>query len=295
MGLKEDSFKNHEEIPVDSWEEFQHKLRELQKECSERKKKTHLYESDFLYRGEGNSSWELFTTLERYTYKCFTFSEYYQTISKIKSQIESFTGSHWDIRNIDEYKKWAKQNNTEMLYFDQTSQKEFVDEYRYMAYLRHHGFPSPLLDWTSSPYVAAYFAFAGIPNIYSDQRPKRVSVYVYQQYQRGRRSCTDNPFIHVMSPYIQMHRRHFLQQSQYTICISYSGSLGGWRYEWHENAFFREKDRVVWKFTIPSSEYRKVLHQLEAYNLNAYSLYGSEESLMETLALRALNLSENRT
>ncbi len=39
---------------------------------------------------------------------------------------------------------------------------------------------------------------------------------------------------------------------------------------------------------MPSSERRKVLCLLDRYNLNAFSLLGSEESLMESVALREL-------
>jgi hypothetical protein len=152
-----------------------------------------------------------------------------------------------------------------------------------MAYLRHHGFPSPLLDWTRSPHVAAYFAFRnGTEDVY-----KKVSIYVLGEAP-FRLGGNNMPVIYRLGPYVGTHRRHFLQQSEYTMCLNFEDE---WRFEQYQGVFegYRRQG-ILWKFNIPATERLKVLKLLEEYNLNAFSLFDSEESLMETMALREMHL-----
>jgi hypothetical protein len=44
----------------------------------------------------------------------------------------------------------------------------------------------------------------------------------------------------------------------------------------------------MWKFTIPAVERVKVLGMLDRFNLNAFSLFGTDESLAESVANREL-------
>lgn len=59
----------------------------------------------------------------------------------------------------------------------------------------------------------------------------------------------------------------------------------------HERIFTHDSSDqdVLWKFNIPATERVKVLKHLDTYNLNAFSLFESEEALMETMALRHLD------
>jgi hypothetical protein len=256
-------------IHVKTWEEFEDQLKVHNMSIG----------AGFLFRGQSNSCRSLDTTLERCGQAQMRFLDYYRLISVIRPQIETFTGIRWD--DVPPYQEVEK-DATDYLSFDRRLCRG-LPAYRYMTYLRHHGFPSPLLDWTRTPYVAAYFAFRNVAK-------ETVAIYVYSEMPEQIKSGSNNePDIHVWGPYVQTHRRHFIQQSAYTTCLAYNDS--GWRFSSHEGVFALNNPRqdVLWKFTIPSTERLKVLKLLDAYNLNAFSLFESEESLMETMALRELD------
>jgi hypothetical protein len=263
-----------EERNVATWEEFIGGLEDIRKE---RASSTDYEQgSPLLFRGQGNSCWQLSATLERKRERML-YKDYYQIIDRIKPQIETLVGGDWPIPSYPEVKDLVKEYEE----FNNVLWAGDRPAYTYMAYLRHHGFPSPLLDWSRSPYVAACFAFANACN----DAHGRVSIFVLCE-RNFKPSGNRTEVVYTFGPYVKTHRRHVLQQSQYTACLSFHDE---WRFESYNSVFERRASQQAfcWKFTIPTPERPKVLALLDEHNLNAFSLYGSEESLMETLATRA--------
>lgn len=261
-------------IDLPDWETFEQKVKELRAE--------HTKESSpLLFRGQGDANWRLTTTLERFGGKSMLFSEYYRLIcASIGPEVKTFAGV-----DVPEYAPSIDTfRDPELLWLHRWPT---VPLYRYMAYLRHVGFPSPLLDWSQSPFVAAFFAFrdeaVGAPT-------EKKRIYAYCERPKGIKGMTHGePYIHPIGPYVQTHPRHFRQRSYYTICGRFDTTFDQWRFDSHQNAFDdseRPGQDYLWKFDLPSEQRLKVLSSLNDYNLNAFSLFGSEEGLMETMWLR---------
>ena len=233
--------------------------------------------SKLLYRGQSNASWSLDTTLDRVIDSPISLVRYYRQVLATKPEVEAFTNRHWnDLLSYPEYEQWAAN-------YDNFLMNRFPG-YEYMVYLRHHGFPSPLLDWSGSPYVAAFFAFNN-----AKKSVKNVAIYCYMETGIGGKiHDANNPEIKNRGPYTRGHKRHFLQHCQYTICIQKRDN-NVMHYCNHEDVFDLGIDGqdYLWKITAPTSISEEALAELNSMNINAFSLFDSEDSLISTLSRKS--------
>jgi hypothetical protein len=257
---------------IKNWDECINKVHELRAQHADQW---------LWFRGHADSEWLLETTLERRTKRPYSFREYYALAYQVKGEIESVTGSRWDTPDFQkEIIEWASRWDVD----------DGLKAVEYLSHLRHHGFPSPLLDWTRSPYIAAFFAFAPPPRA----KDGSIALYVYlEKPQRIKLEVLNAPTIRTIHYDRRTHARHFRQQSRYTICGKFEGGQG-WKFAPHEDAFTYTSESwdKLWKIIVPATEREKVLTQLDEFNLNAFSLFGSDESLMETLAIRGIDFFE---
>lgn len=277
-----------EEIELSSWSEFGRGLQQIDELRDLREKKNdgrHLEKA--IIRGLGNCSWRLETTLER-SFPMersdgeVSLLKYYLKISKSQPAVESMTGTRW--QDLPDYPAFCKLLKSD--HWLDRSLRQHNAIYEYFIYLRHHGYPSPLLDWTASPWVAAFFAF--------DAMEKNAThVGIYALLQDTRPSISGKEHLFVVGRYITTHPRHHLQQSRYSMCVRSDPKNNKTRRDYlflsHDDALGqglnRDRDLMV-KLKIPAGERRVALEQLDLMNINPHSLFGSEDSLIRTVARR---------
>lgn len=260
-------------ISLATFEEFEEKAKHLLEDHKAKLGEKMAKITPVLFRGQAKATDILKTSLEWYSSKQYSPKQYYYVMRNIRLTVESWTGKRWDIP--DEY----------------IPRNEAVPAapqgYEFMTYLRHHNFPSPLLDWTHSFYVAAFFAFQSS----KDEEPYMAIYSLIEYCGKSKELDYVGGCICGCGPNVRTHKRHFLQQSEYTYCTKLLPPPDDkYVYCSHEETFKKndgEQD-VLTKFIIPRTERAKVLEKLHMMNITAHSLFGSEESLLETLAYQEI-------
>lgn len=262
-------------IELQSWEHFVSEVPDLQRDWNAL--------ADLsggcppaLFRGHASDTWKLQTTLERKVGGTQSLQDYHKKVYDSKHQMEAYSGNKWNVPSPSDFSKLLRRG---------ASIADRMPALDYLVYLRHHGFPSPLLDWTRSPFVAAYFAFSGVQNLEG-----RVAIYALTSVARTMQTNgAPSAFVKSLGFRVRTHKRHFLQQCEYTLCMQI-GAQDCWTYGDHEQVLnsASQPDLHLQRFLLPAGERATALRYLDLFNLNAYTLFGSEDALVESVGRRVL-------
>lgn len=258
---------------------------------------------NILFRGQGIAEWKIKSTLERAGIREIPFAKYYEQIDYLKPEINSF-GYHFE-RKIKpsgydfDFSDWRK-----------ISTKQFP-ELDYLTYLRHHAFPTPLIDVTQSEYIALFFACENVKyGEDAEVREPNAKVFALLEDDIGNLGGTNLPELHKIGHYIETDPRHIAQQSEYILSAEFkSGERPEWffipfsqalEYEKEIDEIISEEGRVVpkkiYEIEIEGSAKKNILAELARMNINHCTLYLNEDALIQKLKydfLRQRELIQN--
>ncbi len=267
---------------ANTWEEYVAIIKEIEAKYGQYELGTFTGHPTILYRGQASSDWPLKTTLERYSQRRWTINEYAELVYRCAPQIESMTGTDWKLPDTGKYFE-----EIDSAFCDYEARVPF---YNYCIYLRHHGFPSPLLDWTRSPYVAAYFA---LEDRVAEDKGSAIFVFI-ERPTGGKMFGGNTKEVHSLGPYVSTHKRHFLQQCQYTIATEpRPGDRNRLIIPHHEVVDLGTPDQDLFiKIVLPGSVRIEAMKSLYAHNITHFSLFQSDEALMRTMAFQEIGMME---
>jgi hypothetical protein len=196
---------------LNTWDEFEKRVRELEDETSRLKNDPRAIwaTTEVLYRGEGNADWPLplSSTLERKHIR-MTVGQYFDYVIEKNSVLLSAT-------ELEALKQKIGKLNVNSIYLFPTRDADTERIISVMAELRHKGFESPLVDWTSDHLVSAFFAFEK-EHIESD----RVAIFAFRERTGYTTDFTTGSTAIGIGHFIaDPSSRHIRQKSRYTLCV----------------------------------------------------------------------------
>lgn len=145
-----------------------------------------------------------------------------------------------------------------------------------LAYAQHYGMATRLLDWTLSPYVAAFFAFADV--FLSDDFEGYVAVWALDTHSRA---WSDEKKVAILDPPKLGNIRLRNQQGRFTLSATHHASLD--EYVDQCEIVGEPLKRIL----VPASEAYTALGELDLMGINYSRLFPGPEGWVKAASVRA--------
>jgi FRG domain len=225
-------------VGMEDWREFKQRLDGYAQQ-------PRLRRQQLLFRGQGNANWPLNTTLDR----------------------------KWSLRSDDErqlfYARLLDDFRREATRIGFTDVGNLMgDALELLA--RHHGLPTPLIDWTESPYIAAFFALSD---------PEAIIAQPAAVWVLDRALFTSNPSdVELIDDdrLLRFNKRALQQRGIFTRVATIRQPV---------EALL---DAALTKFVLPTINLTQALADLDSMTLNAASLFYDLDGAARTAVMRAI-------
>ncbi|MFC0711121.1 FRG domain-containing protein [Azorhizophilus paspali] len=211
----------------------------------------------YLFRGQ-QKPWKLCTSFHRRgRYRISEFTS--KDVKQLHQRLSAITSHFFDLNKPD-------QNGA------------------FFNLLQHHGYPTPLLDWSHSPYVAAFFAFRDRPIGYCGDEVVRIYVFNNQEWQKRYRQIQniDPPYPHLsVMEFIAIDNPRLVPQQAVTTVTNL-----------HDiEAYVLEKEketgmRLLEAIDIPAKEREVAMTDLRFMGITAGSMFPSIDGVCEEMRER---------
>lgn len=158
-----------------------------------------------------------------------------------------------------------------------------------LALLQHHSFPTPLLDWTLSPYIAAYFAFREV----NDDAPQsdNVKIFIFDyiawsnQFVQPLDLRETKKYVSLFRPYAKYNPRLIPQQGVFT--VTNVDDIESHIYSCSQAA----NKEFLYTALLSVKEKPHVMRELNLMGINEMSLFPSVDGICRAMKARFFSKS----